>query len=115
MKIILILSISLYTLFATTLIVERGDVRVSIDGISYDYAKGEKFTLIQNDTICFKKGRGVIKINNSIQLSKRSLTKCYTNVQSIHNEHQAEAVTCTKENKQGGLSRGCKVIDETAK
>ncbi len=63
MKKLLTLSIALSTLvFGFDAEVKKADVKVEINGKLQEFKKGDKFTLKSGDIICFKDGKGSVKI-----------------------------------------------------
>jgi len=63
MKKLLTLSIAISTLvFGFDAEVKKADVKVKINGKLQEFKKGDKFTLKSGDIICFKDGKGSVKI-----------------------------------------------------
>ncbi len=76
MRIIWFILFSINTLFANSLIVKEGDVRLLINGQTMDVTKDQILTLEEASMVCFLEGDGKVIINNTKQLDNKT-HDCY--------------------------------------
>ena len=78
MKKLLILPLLFKTLFASTLLVEDGNVTISLDDANISLLVGETLDLEKEVKVCYLLGEGRVIIDEDTSLSKKSSNKCYT-------------------------------------
>jgi len=76
MRTIWILSIFINILFANTLIVKEGDVKLLINGQTIEVKKDQNLTLEEGSMVCFLSGDGKVLIDNTKQLDNKT-RDCY--------------------------------------
>ena len=74
--IVLVIMAVVGMLFANSLVVTDGNVRVTVDSKEYNLTKDDNQTLKAGEKVCVKEGNGTVLINNQVQLSSDSNNSC---------------------------------------
>jgi len=118
MRILWLILFSINILFANSLIVKEGDVKLLINGQTIDVKKDQNLTLEEGSMVCFLSGDGKVIIDNTKQLDNKT-RDCYQlpikdnfDIDAFMSSSKNSIAVLAKENTS--KSRGTKGISESS-